>query len=117
MCLDALELWSRILGLEPGGTRLSNVRRLRATVRGVLIVLGVLGKPVCAGLGVMFTKSEKSKPWDGVLGPPNTDKRPLPPPGVFIMDEGKSSFLGGGVEGGCIPALDVGFAGDGEVAR
>jgi hypothetical protein len=64
----------------------------------------------------MFTKSEKSKPWDGVLGPPNTDKRP-PPPGVFIMDEGKSSFLGGGVEGGCIRALDVGFAGDGEVAR
>src|ERR1700709_2958816 len=33
------------------------------------------------------------------------------------MDEGKAIFLGGGVDGGCIRALPVGFAGEGDVAR
>lgn len=47
----------------------------------------------------------------------NTESNPPPPPGVVIMDEGSAIFLGGGVDGGCIRALDVGLAGDGEVAR
>jgi len=33
------------------------------------------------------------------------------------MDEGSAMFFGGGVEGGCIRDLAVGFAGEGEVAR
>ncbi len=33
------------------------------------------------------------------------------------MEEGNASIFGGGVEGGCIRAREVGFAGDGEVAR
>jgi hypothetical protein len=67
----------------------------------------------CAGLGVMLTNSEKSKPWPGVLG-----KR-LPPPGVVIIDDGKSSLLlfCGGVDGGSICVrLDL-TAGEGDAAR
>ncbi len=65
----------------------------------------------CAGLGVMWTKSEKSKARPGVLG------KGLPPPGVVIMDDGKASlFLGGGVDGGSILFLG-GLAGDGDAAR
>jgi hypothetical protein len=66
----------------------------------------------------MLTKSAKSNAWDGVLGPPKTDRRP-PPPGVVIMEDGRfmSLFFGGGVDGGCIRALAEGFAGDGDVAR
>lgn len=61
----------------------------------------------------MLTKSAKSKPWPGVLG------NGLPPPGVVIMAEGKSSllFLGGGVDGRSIRALCGFTAGDGEAAR
>lgn len=65
----------------------------------------------------MLTKSEKSKCWDGVCGLLNTDSNPPPPPGVVIMEDGRAMFLGGGVDGGCIRALDVGLAGDGDVAR
>lgn len=67
----------------------------------------------CAGLGVMLTKSAKSNPWLGVVG-----KR-LPPPGVIIIDDGKSSllFFCGGVEGGSMRVLVERTAGDGEAAR
>jgi hypothetical protein len=68
----------------------------------------------CAGLGVMLTKSAKSNAWLGVVG------NRLPPPGVIIIDEGRSIllFFCGGVEGGSIRVLvDVLTAGDGEAAR
>ena len=66
----------------------------------------------------MLTKSAKSKVWEGVFGAPNTPRKPPPPPpGVVIIDEGSAGFLGGGVEGGCIRARAVGFAGEGDVAR
>ena len=65
----------------------------------------------------MLTKSEKSKAWDGVFGPPKTESNPDPPPGVVIIDEGNARFLGGGVEGGCMRAREVGLAGEGDVAR
>lgn len=70
-----------------------------------------------AGLGVILTKSAKSNAALGVVG------NKLPPPGVIIIDEGKSSLLllgvlGGGVEGGCIRVLvDDLTAGEGEAAR
>lgn len=86
-------------------------------VEGVCNVRGVLEKPVWAGLGVMLTKSEKSKDWEGVFGPPKVASNPWTWFGVVIMDDGKARFLGGGVEGGCIRAREVGFAGEGEVAR
>jgi len=86
---------------------------------GVLAVRGVLGHALWAGLGVILTKSAKSNVCEGVLGAPKTPSNPmLPlPPGVVIMDEGSAEFLGGGVEGGCIRARVLGFAGDGDVAR
>jgi hypothetical protein len=92
----------------------SNVRRLRATLSGVRAdrATGVF-HGFCAGLGVILTNSDKSKAWPGVLG-----KR-LPPPGVVIMDEGRSSllFFGGGVDGGSIRVrLDL-TIGEGEAAR
>lgn len=61
----------------------------------------------------MLTKSAKSKPCPGVLG------KGLPPPGVVIMAEGKSSllFLGGGVDGRSIRDLFGLTAGDGDAAR
>lgn len=69
----------------------------------------------CAGLGVMWTKSEKSKLRPGVFG------NGLPPPGVVIIDDGRASlvFLGGGVEGGSILLLFSlrGLAGEGDAAR
>jgi hypothetical protein len=77
-------------------------------VTGVLAALGV--HVACAGLGVILTKSAKSKPCDGVAGAPNMDRDPLYP-GVVIIDEGSARFLGGGVDGGCIRALEAGFAG------
>jgi hypothetical protein len=52
-----------------------------------------------------------------VLGPPKIESNPAPPPGVFIMDEGKAGFFGGGVDGGAMRFRDAGLAGDGEVAR
>lgn len=65
-----------------------------------------------AGLGVMLTKSERSKGCPGVVG-----KR-LPPPGVIIMDEGRArSFFDGGVEGGSMRVRPEGKAGDGDAAR
>lgn len=110
-------LWSRKPGLELGCRKLSKFRCRRETVCGVLIVPGVLGHGRWPGLGVILTKSEKSKFCDGVCGAPNTDSSPEPPPGVVIIDEGRAIFLGGGVDGGCMRALEAGFAGDGEVAR
>lgn len=89
-------------------------------MRGVLAAEGVLGQARWPGLGVMLTKSEKSKCCEGVCGLLKTERRPLPvppPPGVVIMEEGRAMFLGGGVEGGCIRDLLVGLAGEGEVAR
>lgn len=47
-------------GAPFGGRKFSKVRRLRATVSGVLTVPGVLGQAFCAGLGVILTKSAKS---------------------------------------------------------
>lgn len=94
----------------------SKVNRLRVTLMGVLVPLTLTGvfQGFCAGLGVMLTKSAKSKAWLGVVG-----KR-LPPPGVIIIDEGRSSllFFGGGVEGGSMRVLVDGLtAGDGDAAR
>lgn len=93
----------------------SKVSRLRAALRGVRVDdrgTGVL-KVFCAGLGVMLTKSEKSKPCPGVL------KNRLPPPGVVIIDEGRSRFLffWGGVDGGSMPRRLLLTAGEGELAR
>ncbi len=65
----------------------------------------------------MLTKSAKSKFWEGVFGANTPKMLPALPPGVVIIDEGKAGFFGGGVEGGCIRARVVGFAGDGDVAR
>lgn len=66
-----------------------------------------------AGLGVILTKSAKSKPCPGVL------VKGLPPPGVVIIEEGRSSLLcfGGGVERCSIRARFVFTAGDGDAAR
>lgn len=89
-------------------------------VDGVFNILGVFEKPFCAGEGVIFTKSAKSKFCEGVLGAPNPDENILgvpKAPGVFIMDDGKAMFFGGGVEGGCMRRLAVGLAGEGEVAK
>ena len=61
VCFAALPLCSRIPGLALVGMKFSNVRRRRATVKGVLAVRGVLGQALWAGLGVILTKSEKSK--------------------------------------------------------
>ena len=61
----------------------------------------------------MLTKSAKSKPCPGVAG------NRFPPPGVVIMDDGKSSLLvfGGGVERPSMrPRFDL-TAGEGEAAR
>ncbi len=97
----------------------SNVSRRRAKPRGVLAV-GVLTEEkasgvfhgFCAGLGVILTKSEKSKDCPGVVG------NRFPPPGVVIIDDGNAiSFRGGGVDGGSIRVLDVDMAGEGEVAK
>lgn len=92
----------------------SKVSRLLATLSGVLppfIITGVF-HGFWAGLGVMWTKSEKSKARLGVFG--NT----LPPPGVVIIDDGSASlFFGGGVDGGSMRVLPCGLAGDGEAAR
>lgn len=93
----------------------SNVSRLRVTLMGVRAVLAGPGVRhcFCAGLGVMFTKSAKSNPCPGVLG------KMLPPPGVIIMDDGRSNLLvlGGGVVGRSMrPLLDL-TAGDGDAAR
>lgn len=49
-----------------------------------------------AGLGVMFTKSEKSKAWEGVLGPPILENTSYELRGVDIIDEGRARFRGGG---------------------
>lgn len=77
---------------------------------------GVLGHAVCAGLGVMFTKSEKSNICEGVWGFPYNGVRP-PPPGVVIMEDGSAMCLGGGVEGACIRPRDPNLTGEGDVAR
>ena len=66
---------------------------------------GVLDHAPCAGLGVMFTKSAKLKPTEGVVAPkPSMVDAPptaavLVPPGVVIIDEGRGVCLGGGVDG------------------
>jgi len=89
-------------------------------VEGVFNILGVFENAFCAGEGVMLTKSAKSKFCDGVLGAPKPDEKMLGvpnAPGVFIMDDGSAMFLGGGVEGGCMRRLVVGFAGEGDVAK
>jgi len=80
---------------------------------GVRIDAGVMPPGVAfharwPGLGVILTKSAKSKFCPGVCGPPNTE-------GV-IIEEGSAMFFGGGVDGGCMRDLG-GFAGDGDVAR
>lgn len=97
----------------------SNVSLRLATLMGVLCPLSPSGvfQGFCAGLGVMCTKSEKSKAMPGVLG-----LNRLPPPGVVIIDDGSASLLvlgvlGGGVEGGSIRLILGGLAGDGEAAR
>lgn len=106
-------------GLPLDWRKLSKFRWRRDIVWGVLIVVpGVLGQARWPGLGVILTKSEKSKFWDGVWGAPKTDSSPAPPPpGVVIIEEGKAIFFGGGVDGGCMRAREAGFAGEGEVAR
>lgn len=86
------------------------------TVAGVWTARGVLGQAFCAGLGVIWTKSEKSNACDGVCGLPYAERNP-PPPGVVIMEEGSARAFWGGVDGGCMRARDIGLAGDGEVAR
>ena len=103
----------------------SKVSRFRATLTGVLVAraTGVF-QGICAGLGEMLTKSEKSKPWPGVVG-----KR-FPPPGVTIIEDGRSrrplpALCWGGVlgisssvEDDCCVARDVDLtAGEGEAAR
>ncbi|KAI4120509.1 MAG: hypothetical protein LQ347_007083, partial [Umbilicaria vellea] len=107
-----------VLGLPLGGTKVSKLRRFRAS----FAASGVLGRPgvrlpnaPCAGLGVTLTKSAKLNCWPGVLKPA---MNPPPVPGVVIMDEGSARWLEGGVEGGKIRAwLLLGLAGEGEVAR
>lgn len=86
------------------------------TLRGVFTAESEPGvfQAFCAGLGVMFTKSEKSKPWPGVCG------NIFPPPGVVMCDEGRPKsrlFLGGGVEGGSMRVRVEGTAGEGDAAR
>lgn len=98
----------------------SNVSLRRAKLPRGVFAVGVLTEEkasgvfhgFCAGLGVILTKSEKSKGCPGVLG------NRLPPPGVVIIEDGSArSFRGGGVDGGSIPVLDVDMAGEGEVAK
>jgi hypothetical protein len=113
---------SSMPGLELVARKLSKFKFRRATVCGVLMVpgvfiAGVLGHARCPGLGVIFTKSEKSKFCEGVCGAPKTESNPPPAPGVVIIEEGKAIVFGGGVDGGCMRAREVGFAGDGDVAR
>ena len=91
---------------------------LRVELRGVRVEVRVTAvfQSFCAGLGVILTKSAKSKAWLGVLG------NKFPPPGVIIMDDGKSNLpllgvLGGGVEGGSMRVRVERTAGDGEAAR
>lgn len=82
-----------------GGANESKFSRRRASfdARGVLAGPGVrLPKAPCAGLGVTLTKSEKFNCWPGVLKPA---MKP-PPPGVFIMEDGRAAMLEGGVDGG-----------------
>lgn len=93
----------------------SKVSRRLATLIGVRatdVGPGVL-QVFWAGLGVILTKSAKSNPWPGVLG-----KR-LPPPGVVIMDEGRSSLLvfGGGVVSLSMRPRFAFTAGDGDAAK
>lgn len=92
----------------------SKVSLRLATLRGVLAVASDTGvfHGFCAGLGVMLTKSAKSKGWPGVAG------NRLPPPGVVIIDDGRASFFCGGVDGGSMVRnlLDL-TAGDGDAAR
>lgn len=102
---------SRKFGLEFVGIKLSKLRCRFVMLEGVLTLLL---KAVWAGLGVMLTKSENSKAWEGVLGLPK-GSIPEPPPGVVIIDEGRARFLGGGVDGGSMRERDC--AGEGEVAR
>lgn len=90
--------------------------RLCVTLTGVLVAVSETGvlNVFCAGLGVMLTNSAKSNAWLGVVG------NMLPPPGVIIIEEGRSIllFFRGGVEGGSIRVLvEVLTAGDGEAAR
>lgn len=83
---------------------------------GVLAPASGVFHGFCAGEGVMWTKSEKSKASPGVLG-----RKGLPPPGVVIIDDGSANlFFGGGVDGGSILLLLLplgGFAGDGDAAK
>ena len=65
---------------------------------------------------MIFTKSAKSKVCEGVCGPPKPERRPIPPPGVVIIEEGRARGFEGGVWGGCMRLLR-GWAGEGEVAR
>lgn len=58
------------------------LRGVRVAERGTGVFHGFW-----AGLGVILTKSEKSKCWLGVLG------NRLPPPGVVIIEDGRSSLL------------------------
>lgn len=65
----------------------------------------------------MFRNSAKLRFAEGVARP-NPEKGAPPPPGVFIIEDGRGVDLGGGVEGASIRGLeDPGWAGDGEVAR
>ena len=75
---------------------------LLATDAGVFIAPGVRDQAPCAGLGVTLMKSAKSKAWEGVCGPPNPESRPVPPPGVVIIEEGRARGFEGGVWGGCM---------------
>jgi len=89
-------------------------------VEGVFKILGVFEKPFCAGDGVMFTKSAKSKFCEGVFGAPKPEENMFGvpnAPGVFITEDGSAMFFGGGVEGGCMRRAVDGFAGEGDVAR
>lgn len=86
----------------------------RVMVNGVLAVDNDTGvfQGLWAGLGVIFTKSDMSKGWPGVVG------NRFPPPGVVIMEDGRArSFFGGGVEGGSMRVLVDGTAGEGLAAR
>lgn len=68
----------------------------------------------CAGLGVMFTKSEKLNGCPGVFG---KREEVSPPSVVMSTDEGRLVFFGGGVEGGSIRVLVGRLAGDGDAAK
>ncbi|KAG9967169.1 hypothetical protein KCU61_g610, partial [Aureobasidium melanogenum] len=94
-------------GLEPGCNRSSKLsfRCGSRADRGLLLDAQL----TWAGLGVTLQKSAKLKLLEGVLSA--NPKRPLLPPGVCIIDDGRGVVLDGGVDGAMTRALLRPFAG------